>query len=65
MKIKRNILRPNSSFFSKKHNENLIPLDSNSYINTTIEKPRQLILSKSKQNLFKPPLPFQWKLFQK
>ena len=57
MKIKRNIPRPNSSFFSKKHNENLIPLDSNSYINTTIEKPRQLILSKSKQNLFKPPLP--------
>ena len=57
MKIKRNIPRPNSSFFSKKHNENLIPLDSNSYIKTTIEKPRQLILSKSKQNLFKPPLP--------
>ena len=57
MKIKKNIPRPNSSYYKKKHNENLIPLDSNSYIKTTIEKPRQLILSKSKQNLFKPPLP--------
>ena len=56
MKIKRNIPRPNSSFFSKKNNEKLITLESNSYIKTTIEKPRQLILSKSKQNLFKPPL---------